>query len=238
MTVRNREHRPTTEQALVRCRDAARTYGTGTTAVVAAHEVNCAVLPEMRIALSGPSGCGKSTVLHMMAGVETPTAGTVDWPGLEHRPPCPSSVGIVFQSPNLLPELDVVENVALPMLLAGTAERAAVRRAHEALADVGVAAMATKLPEELSGGQAQRVAVARALAPRPRLILADEPTGQLDHDTALRVISALLSAADSAKAGLLVATHDAVVAARLTVHWGMRDGTMTTGALPLVEVDS
>lgn len=231
-------YRPGGGRALVRCRDAARTYGNGATAVVAAHEVNCAVLPNMRIVLSGPSGCGKTTVLHLMAGVETATAGTVDWPGMEQPPPCPSSVGIVFQSPNLLPELDVTENVALPMLLAGQPERTATRQARAALDDVGVGDLAVKLPEELSGGQAQRVAVARALAPRPRLILADEPTGQLDHDAAQWVITTLLSAADSANSGLLIATHDAAIAARLTVHWRMRDGNLSTGTVPHVEAES
>jgi putative ABC transport system ATP-binding protein len=215
------------EQPLVRCRELARTYGRGVTAVVAVHEVNCEILTTTRAALVGPSGCGKSTLLHLMAGVETPTTGTVEWPGLPQRPPNSHQVGLVFQTPNLLPDLDVVANVALPLLLAGATDREAGTQAFETLSEVGVAELAGRLPGELSGGQAQRVAIARALAARPRLILADEPTGRLDHDTGQHVVSVLIKAAESVGAGLVVATHDTAVADRLDQRWGMRDGALT-----------
>jgi putative ABC transport system ATP-binding protein len=99
------------------------------------------------------------------------------------------------------------------------------------LSEVGVAELAKRLPGELSGGQAQRVAIARALAARPRLILADEPTGRLDHDTGQHVVSVLIKAAESAGAGLVVATHDTAVADRLDQRWGMRDGALTAMAV-------
>jgi putative ABC transport system ATP-binding protein len=219
------------EQPLVRCRELARTYGRGVTAVVAVHEVNCEILTTTRAALVGPSGCGKSTLLHLMAGVETPTTGTVEWPGLPQRPPNSLQVGLVFQTPNLLPDLDVAANVALPLLLAGVNDREAGMQAFETLSEVGVAELAKRLPGELSGGQAQRVAIARALAARPRLILADEPTGRLDHDTGQHVVSVLIKAAESAGAGLVVATHDTAVADRLDQRWGMRDGALTAMAV-------
>jgi putative ABC transport system ATP-binding protein len=213
-------------EPLVQCRDLARTYGHGVTAVVAVHGVNCSVHDTTRAALVGPSGCGKSTLLHLMAGVEMPTTGTVEWPGMRRRPPDSHSVGLVFQTPNLLPDLDVVGNVALPLLLAGATDREAAKQARETLHEVGVDELADRLPGELSGGQAQRVAIARALAARPRLILADEPTGRLDRETGQYVISVLLEAAEVAGAGLVVATHDLTVADRLNTRWRMRDGAL------------
>jgi putative ABC transport system ATP-binding protein len=212
---------------LVKCSDLARTYGAGVAAVVAVHGVNCYVTAPSRIALTGPSGCGKSTLLHLMAGLETPTTGTVEWPGLAAVPPNPHEVGLVFQSPNLLPDLDITENVALPLLLAGASEAEAAVRAMRALERLGIEHLACDLPDELSGGQAQRAGVARALVAGPRLILADEPTGQLDRDTAQQVVAALLEAADSSGAGLVIATHDDAVADRLPTRWSMRDGALS-----------
>ncbi len=140
-------------------------------------------------------------------------------------------MGIVFQGPSLLPSLDVLENVALPLLLVDTSAAEAGRLARLALQQVGIAELAPALPQELSGGQAQRVAVARVLACRPALILADEPTGQLDHRAGELVLDVLLSAADDLDAALLVATHDPLIARRLADHWTMRDGrVLTTGA--------
>lgn len=205
--------------ALVECVDLARTYGTGAAAVVAVHGATCRIPPGARIALTGPSGSGKSTLLHLLGGLEDPTAGTITWP---ERP----SVGIVFQGPSLLPALDVVENVALPLLLARHRPADATTHARRALARLGIDDLAGALPDELSGGQAQRVAIARVLATRPLLILADEPTGQLDRQSADRVMSVLSTTADEVGAALVVATHDPVVAARLTVRWTMRDGRL------------
>jgi ABC-type lipoprotein export system ATPase subunit len=220
--------RPAVDPALVRCQQAAHTFGTGNAAVVAVYDVTCAVLPHARIAVTGPSGSGKSTLLHLMAGLEAPTAGSVSWPGLGGDPHGhPGRVGVVFQGASLLPALDVTENVALPLLLADTDEAAAAARAAGSLLRVGIGELAGKLPEELSGGQAQRVAVARVLAARPSLILADEPTGQLDHHSAAQLVDVLLQASDELGAALVVATHDPLVAARLPTQWTMRDGRVT-----------
>ena len=212
---------------LVTCAGVARTFGTGPTAVVAVHDVTCSVSRTTRAALTGSSGSGKSTLLHLLAGLDTPTAGTVNWPGLGGHPLArPGRIGVVFQGPSLLPALTVAENVALPMLLDDSTERDAHARALEALAVLGIADLDPRLPEELSGGQAQRVAVARVLAARPALILADEPTGQLDHETAATVIDALLTACSELDAALVVSTHDPLIAARLPEQWVMRDGSM------------
>jgi ABC-type lipoprotein export system ATPase subunit len=129
---------------------------------------------------------------------------------------------VVFQGPSLLPTFDVVENVALPMLFAGLLEDTAMQRALEALQFVGLRDLAAKLPDELSGGQSQRVAIARVLAARPALILADEPTGQLDHETAHRVLVAMLDTATAIEAAVIVSTHDPFVANYLADRWTIR----------------
>jgi putative ABC transport system ATP-binding protein len=219
-----------TDAVLVRCEGVARTFGSGAAVVVAVHDVTCQVHAGQRIAVSGPSGSGKSTLLHLLAGLDSPTAGSLSWPalGAQHQLR-PGPVGVVFQGPSLLPPLDVTENVALPLLLAGVPEAAAMAAARTALDRLDLADLAGKLPEELSGGQAQRVAVARVLAGRPRLVLADEPTGQLDHATGADVVQALLEAATTLGAALLLSTHDPVVAQTLSVRWAMADGELRCG---------
>ncbi|AZI58798.1 ATP-binding cassette domain-containing protein [Nakamurella antarctica] len=216
---------------LVCCSKVAHTYGTGVTAVEAVTDISCLVTTSTRVAITGPSGSGKSTLLHLMAGLEIATAGVMEWPGLGGRPLArPGRIGIVFQGPSLLPALDAMENVAFPLLLAGTSDLDARELALAALQRLRIADLAAKLPQELSGGQSQRVAVARVIAANPSLILADEPTGQLDHHAASLVMDLLLQAADELGAGLVVSTHDPVVAARLPEIWRMRDGRMLAPA--------
>jgi putative ABC transport system ATP-binding protein len=214
---------------LVNCAAVSRVFGAGGSEVVALRDVGCEVVEGELIAITGPSGSGKSTLLHVLAGLDRPTAGSVCWPGLRH-PLRPAAIAVVFQGPSLLAPLDVLENVGLPLLLMGAAEADARARAFRALELVGVADLAGRLPEELSGGQAQRVAVARALVSRPRLILADEPTGQLDRASARRVIDLLVEAARSLGAALVVSTHDDGVAEALPVRWRMERGSLTAGA--------
>jgi ABC-type lipoprotein export system ATPase subunit len=216
-----------TSPPLVACTDVARTYGTGSTATVALHGATCAVAPGDQIAITGPSGSGKSTLLHLLAGLDEPTSGTVGWPAIgDRRALRPGPVAMVFQGPSLLPALSVLENVALALQLGGTAEDAAREQALAALRELDLAELADKLPEEISGGQSQRVAVARVLAGAPMLILADEPTGQLDRASADAVVDVLLAAAASHGAALVVATHDPLVADRLPVRWTVADGRL------------
>jgi putative ABC transport system ATP-binding protein/lipoprotein-releasing system ATP-binding protein len=215
-------------QVLASCEGAGRTFGQGHAATVAVQPATCFVPAGARIAIVGPSGSGKSTLLHMLAGLDDPTVGTVSWPGIGTRRELrPGPVAVVFQGPSLLAPLTVAENVALPLLLADTDEREATERALAALDRLGLAELADKLPEEISGGQAQRVAVARALAGEPVLILADEPTGQLDHENAHAVVDVLLAAGDRAGAAVLVATHDLEVADRFRDRWEMHSGRLT-----------
>ena len=218
-----------TATVLVRCDAVARTYGEGPAATVALHDSSCEVAPGAQIAITGPSGSGKSTLLHLMAGLDEPTAGTVAWPANGARDALrPGPLAMVFQGPSLLPPLTVLENVALPLQLEGTPEGPAHAAALEALERLALGELRDKLPEELSGGQAQRVAVARVLAGRPRLILADEPTGQLDRANADAVIDTLIEVAADHGAALIVSTHDPLVAERFASRWSVADGQLTT----------
>jgi putative ABC transport system ATP-binding protein/lipoprotein-releasing system ATP-binding protein len=216
---------------LVRCQDVGRAYGEGTARTWALHDVTCEVPEGSRIAISGPSGSGKSTLLHLIAGLDDPTTGTLTWPGIGERWQLrPGPVAVIFQGPSLLPPLTVIENVALGLLLAGWTEPVALVSARGALERLGLGDLAEKLPEEISGGQAQRVAIARALAGRPSLILADEPTSQLDRVSGAHVVDVLLEAADASGAALVVATHDETVASRLEERWKVADGAVRTSA--------
>jgi ABC-type lipoprotein export system ATPase subunit len=210
-------------EILVRCDGAARTYGAGETATVALTPTDCEVPAAARIALIGPSGSGKSTLLHLMAGLDEPTVGKVSWPAIGSRDALrPGPVAVIFQGPSLMPPLTVEENVELPLVLGGATAADALGRARHALDLLDL----RELGEKLSGGQAQRVAIARALSGEPRLILADEPTGQLDRANATAVVDVLLAAADHAGAALVVATHDPVVAGRLAERWEMENGRL------------
>jgi predicted ABC-type transport system involved in lysophospholipase L1 biosynthesis ATPase subunit len=163
-----------------------------------------------------------------MAGLDQPTVGSVRWPAIGDQDALrPGPVAVIFQGPSLLPPLTVLENAALPLILDGVGEAGARELAAVALERLGLADLADKLPEEISGGQAQRVAAARALAGRPRLVLADEPTGQLDRVTGREVLEALLSAGEQGGAALVVATHDPTVADRLSQRWEIRSGRLT-----------
>ena len=213
---------------LVVCQGAGRTYGTQATATVALEPTDCAVRAGDRVALVGASGSGKSTLLHLMAGLDEPTVGTVAWPAIGASAALrPGPIAVIFQGPSLLPPLTVAENVALPLILGGTADRAAHAAAREALTRLDLAELSDKLPEEISGGQAQRVAVARALAGEPALVLADEPTGQLDRVNGAAVVDVLLAAAEHAGAALVVCTHDPTVARRLPQAWEMHSGRLS-----------
>jgi putative ABC transport system ATP-binding protein len=217
-----------TETPLVWCDQVGRTYGRGSQAVVALRDVTLRIQRGDRIAITGRSGSGKSTLAHLVAGLDAPTSGSVTWPALGSRAELrPSRIGVVFQFASLLPELDVLENVALPLELGGAPAVQARERARDALADLGLDALARQLPEELSGGQAQRVAMARVLATAPSLVVADEPTGQLDHATATPMLEVLEAACDALGAALLLTTHDERVAARYPLRWKMADGRLS-----------
>jgi ABC-type lipoprotein export system ATPase subunit len=222
---------PSMPDTLVLIQNGGRTYSLGSTSVVALASATCTVMSGDRIALVGPSGSGKSTLLHLLGGLDTPTSGSLDWPALGARDTLrPTKVGLVFQMPSLLAPLTVVENVEIPLLLGPASTEKARSAALDALDRIGLKSLAEKLPEELSGGQAQRVAVARALATQPKLILADEPTGQLDHPTAQHLFDVLFASLEGTDTALVVATHDMTVAKRMHKVWQMQYGTLEVNA--------
>jgi ABC-type lipoprotein export system ATPase subunit len=226
----SRDRRALTD-AVVLATDVARTFGSGPSAVVAVHGASCLVRGGDLIALTGPSGSGKTTLLHLLAGLDAPTTGAIQWPAIGTRHNLrPGPIAIVFQAPSLLAPLDVLENVSLPLLLQGIDRDTAREMAIGALRQLDLETISAKLPEELSGGQAQRVAVARVLVGQPRLILADEPTGQLDHASGAVVVDALIAASITTGAALIVNTHDAAVADRLELLWSMTNGRLITKA--------
>src|SRR5271165_1931740 len=208
---------------IVKAEGLARQFGIGDRKVVALEPATFSIRRGERVALLGPSGSGKSTLLNLLAGLDEGTSGTISWPGIGPRQALrPLAVGMIHQFAALIPTLTVAENVALPLRLGGqAADDSAVR---DALSSLDLAALADRLPEELSGGQAQRVGVARALVQSPTLLLADEPTGQLDQRTGQATLSVMLDHVRRRAITLVVATHDPAVADRLETLWRMEHG--------------
>jgi ABC-type lipoprotein export system ATPase subunit len=192
------------------------------------NDIDCRIFERDRIALIGPSGSGKSTLLHLLGGLDVPSEGAVTWPALGEREDLrPRKVSLVFQFPSLFPALTVIQNVALPLILAGD-KADAFARSMVLLESFGLDELADKLPEEISGGQAQRVSMVRAIVPDPRLILADEPTGQLDSVTAQDLIDRLLDHITARKSALLIATHDQSIASHMSLRWDLDHGTLSS----------
>jgi ABC-type lipoprotein export system ATPase subunit len=207
--------------------------------VTAVRDVTLAIEAGDHAAIRGPSGCGKSTLLHMLGCVDTPTSGTLIFQGedVAHLSDARRSllrlrqIGFVFQRFFLLPMLTAAENVELPLAEAGIPREERRARARELLDYVGLAARASHRPSQLSGGEMQRVAIARALANRPRLLLADEPTGELDRSTGEQ-IAALLDRVNADGTALVIVTHDEALAARSRRVLAMRDGRIEGESRP------
>src|SRR6202049_4055469 len=203
----------------------ARCFGAGDRKILAVDAASFVIRPGDSIALTGPSGSGKSTLLNLLAGLDEPTSGHLTWPGIGSRDALrPLAVGMIHQFAALIPSLTVAENVALPLRLGHVEDQEqAVLAALEA---VDLLEFADRLPDELSSGQAQRAGIARVLAHRPRLLLADEPTGQLDQATGQAVISSMLDHAGRNGTAVVIATHDPAVAGRLRTSWLMDHGRL------------
>jgi len=216
---------------VLRARGLRKEYGRDAGLVRAVDGVDLDVAAGETLAVMGPSGCGKSTLLHLLGGLDRPTAGEIWLAGqrvdqLTERALARlrrDAVGFVFQAFHLMDELTAAENVELPALLAGRSPRAARRRAADLLEQVGLADRAAFLPSALSGGQRQRVAIARALVSDPKVVLADEPTGNLDSEAALDVLR-LFESLHAAGQTLVVVTHDSRIAATAGRLISMRDG--------------
>ena len=221
---------------LLRLERVSRTFGHGR--VAALRDASLAIAAGQKLAVTGPSGSGKTTLLSVMAGLDRPDAGRVLFEGrdmyrdgglarLRAR-----RIGIVFQSCHLLATLTAAENVELPMFGVEPAAAARAARVRALLDMVGLSHRAGHRPGALSGGECQRVAIARALANRPALLLADEPTGNLDSETSRAIVDLLLEVADATAAALVVVTHDAAVAGRMATPVHILDGRLQ-GAPPM-----
>jgi putative ABC transport system ATP-binding protein len=199
--------------------------------VTAVRDVTLRIAAGEHIAISGPSGCGKSTLLHMLGCVDTPSSGTLRFRGDDVTALSDAArsllrlrqIGFVFQRFFLLPMLTAWENVELPQSEAGTSKRERAARTRQLLEYVGLGGRADHRPAQLSGGEMQRVAIARALANRPQLLLADEPTGELDRATGEQ-IAALLDRVNGDGTALVLVTHDPALAERSRRILSMRDG--------------
>ena len=221
----------TVNASMLRARGLRKEYGKEEGLVRAVDGVDLDVAPGETVAVMGPSGCGKSTLLHMLGGLDRPSAGEIHLAG--HRVDQMGeralarlrreAVGFVFQAFHLMDELTARENVELPALLAGSTPRAARRRALGLLEQVGLVDRAKFLPSALSGGQRQRVAIARALANDPLVVLADEPTGNLDSEATLDLLR-LFDSLHEAGQTLVIVTHDSRIAATADRMISMRDG--------------
>jgi len=220
--------------ALVEARDVARTYGRGATAVHALRAVSFTVAEGQLVAVRGRSGSGKTTLLNIVGGLDTPTRGTVQVAGRdvtamserERRLLRRSTVAFVFESFGLIPTLSAAENVGVPLRITRTEPRAREARIRMLLRVVGLDDHADQRPSELSGGEQQRVAIARALAGNPQLLIADEPTGQLDSETGLQVMRLLQTVVRAEGITALVATHDAGIVDLADQVFTLEDGKL------------
>ena len=220
--------------AMIRIRGLSMRFTSGGAAVDVLADISLDVPPGQFLAVAGPSGSGKSTLLGLVAGLDQPTAGRITVAGVEitrlgedalarfRR----DTIGYVFQSYHLIPTLTALENVAVPLELAG--EPHALERAGALLAEVGLAGRAHHYPVQLSGGEQQRVAVARAVCRRPRLLLADEPTGNLDSATGKQIIELLVDLHRNLGSTLVLVTHDGALAAHADRVVTLRDGRIVS----------
>jgi putative ABC transport system ATP-binding protein len=229
-----------TEPVMVAAADVIRTFGHGGTAVHALRGVSFDIPQGQLTALSGRSGSGKTTLLNIIGGLDTPTSGTVrlgdrDLTGMTERDRMllrRSTVSFIFQSFGLIPMLSAAENVGIPLRIAGVGRRQRDERVAMMLAIVGLADHARHRPNELSGGQQQRVAIARALAASPQLLIADEPTGQLDSETGRQIIGLLRTVVQSEGITALVATHDGALLELADSVLRLEDGQLAIPAAP------
>jgi putative ABC transport system ATP-binding protein len=219
--------------AMLKMTEVRKTYATGAVEVEALRGINLDVMAGDYVAIMGPSGSGKSTLMHIIGCLDVPTAGTYQLDGIDVSSMTEKQlaevrnhkIGFVFQAFNLLPSLTALRNVELPLVYAGVPAPQRRERAMAALAKVGLTDRVQHRPGELSGGQQQRVSVARALVTNPALILADEPTGNLDSHSTAEILG-LFDELNSAGRTIVMITHEADVAAHATNPWHIYDGQL------------
>jgi len=211
------------DTTILRCEKLSKSYKDGKIDVQVFDEVNLSVQSSERIAIVGPSGAGKSTLLHLLGGLDRPTTGKVWIDGIDINAQSERnksqlrnrSLGFVYQFHHLLPEFNALENVAMPLLIGNTPPKLAAEKARHMLDQVGLSHRTLHRLGELSGGERQRVAIARALVNNPLCVLADEPTGNLDHHTAGQVMELLFDLNARLKTSVVIVTHDLSLAAQM-----------------------
>ncbi len=220
--------------SVLRCTSITKSYREGANRIEVLRDLELSLAEGERLAIVGRSGAGKSTLLHLLAGLDTPDSGAV-FIRDERLDALPENardqvrnreLGFIYQFHHLLPEFTALENVAMPLLIRGLPVHEAEQRARTLLTEVGLEARTTHRPSELSGGERQRVAIARALVGKPALVLADEPTGNLDVDTALAVQQQMMQLSKRTGTAFVVVTHDLVLARQMDRLLVLRDGRL------------
>lgn len=226
--------KPTTPLPLVELRQVEKIYRLGEQSITALHAINLRIYPGEFVAVWGPSGSGKSTLCNLIGMLDVPSAGTVHINGQDVTTLSDNrrseirnkSIGFVFQSFNLIPVLSALENIMLPLQIAKASTAQAKRLAQERLAEVGLAEYASQRPAKLSGGQQQRVAIARALVSNPSLVIADEPTANLDSENAIKIIETMRELSNRNGTTFVFSTHDHRLLERVERQIQMRDGNI------------
>lgn len=223
-----------TEKTIIACKNISKRFKEGKLDVEVLKGVNLTVKAGEKLAIVGSSGSGKSTLLHILGGLDLPTEGDVNILGnniaslsdadrgiLRNR-----SIGFIYQFHHLLPEFSALENVAMPLLIRGVDVKTAQKNAEIILDRVGLAARISHKPGQLSGGERQRAAIARALVTRPKVIMADEPTGNLDQRTAFKIFELMQELNDELKTAFVIVTHDLLLAKRMDKTYQLVDGVL------------
>ncbi len=221
-------------EVIISCQNLSKSYHDGHMSVDVLGGIDFSIHQGDRIAIVGPSGSGKSTLLHLLGGLDKPTGGNVmiqgaNWQSFGEKQRCKlrnKKLGFIYQFHHLLPEFTALENVAMPLLLGDVSVHDAREQASSVLEKVGLAAREQHKPSELSGGERQRVAIARALVHQPQCMFADEPTGNLDHASALKVFELMLSLNTQLNTALVIVTHDMQLAKRMDRVINLQEGQL------------